>query len=891
MDGRIEPSIGSALVLLLEVVVALTALLQCAAAETTHVVGDSLGWTLTPDGPITYSKWASSHTFIVGDILVFNFTTGEHDVAKVSKASFDACDGTTTTIGSVMDTGPATITLSSIGKHYFICTFIGHCSFGQKLAIKVTAASATTNPLASPPSISSMPATPPILSIAPILSNPPTLTPPPMSAPAISEAPGPTNPPTGTASPPYVSFSPMSAPPLSEAPGPTNPPTETASPPSYSPSPTLAPTLGRVPATYVVGDSLGWTIPLNGLITYSTWATGKTFMVGDTLWFDFTTGIHDVAEVSKASFEACDGTRTIGSVINTSPARITLSTIGEHYFICSFIGHCSFGQKLAIKVIAASAPSYPPPYSPPTFISPMISMTPKASIAPIAPTPAIPITTFPPSISPMPALGPANPLKRVGSPTSFSPSPMLASMPSQAPGPAKPLAGMASPPSMDLSPILAPTLSIAPGGPAANPPARISFPPSVSPSSMLAPTLARFPETYLVGDSLGWTIPLSGPITYASWATGKTFMVGDTLVFDFQLGEHDVAEVAKPGFDACDASKTIGYIFNVSPASITLISPGEHFFICTFSAHCSFGQKLAINVTAEPPTAATPPIFPPSSSSISPSPSTHLISGASPSPATPPETLVPSPSPATPPPTLAASPSSATPPTTLAASPSPATPPTTLAASPSLTPSQPVASPASSTLPGTSPTSAASPPSTTPTLPALAPTHSRPVETYTVGGSSGWVLPPGGASVYSTWASNKTFAVGDTLLFNFATGQHDVAEVSKSSYEACSKATIIGSHIEKGPAKITLLTPGEHYFICTYPVHCQVGQKLAVNVILTTTTTAVHPSTNNSPSIAVSPSLLATAPTQHGHPSSASSLNTIVAFSITSFTIFVSFFF
>lgn len=34
--------------------------------------------------------------------------------------------------------------------------------------------------------------------------------------------------------------------------------------------------------------------------------------------------------------------------------------------------------------------------------------------------------------------------------------------------------------------------------------------------------------------------------------------------------------------------------------------------------------------------------------------------------------------------------------------------------------------------------------------------------TYVVGDALGWVVPPG-SSVYTTWAANKTFRVGDTL--------------------------------------------------------------------------------------------------------------------------------
>uniref|UniRef100_A0A0V0GTE6 Putative ovule protein n=1 Tax=Solanum chacoense TaxID=4108 RepID=A0A0V0GTE6_SOLCH len=34
---------------------------------------------------------------------------------------------------------------------------------------------------------------------------------------------------------------------------------------------------------------------------------------------------------------------------------------------------------------------------------------------------------------------------------------------------------------------------------------------------------------HIVGDTMGWTIPSGGATTYANWASGRTFRVGDTL--------------------------------------------------------------------------------------------------------------------------------------------------------------------------------------------------------------------------------------------------------------------------------------------------------------------------------------------------------------------------
>ncbi|KAA3476904.1 stellacyanin-like [Gossypium australe] len=101
--------------------------------------------------------------------------------------------------------------------------------------------------------------------------------------------------------------------------------------------------------------------------------------------------------------------------------------------------------------------------------------------------------------------------------------------------------------------------------------------------------------------------------------------------------------------------------------------------------------------------------------------------------------------------------------------------------------------------------------------------------TYTVGDSTGWQVPTSNSNLYDDWADNKTFVVGDDLLFNFITGKHDVAEVTEPGYDACTNTDTISTD-NKGPVKITLKRTGDHYFICTYPGHCPAGQKLKVQV-------------------------------------------------------------
>ncbi|XP_041004836.1 early nodulin-like protein 1 isoform X1 [Juglans microcarpa x Juglans regia] len=113
------------------------ALAQTTVAVTTHVVGDSTGWVVPPsDDPLFYAGWAAKQTFFIGDILLFNFSTGSQDVARVSKEAFFPCNSTNPIF--LEKTGPAKITLNSTGEFYFIGTFDNNCFRGQKLAINVT---------------------------------------------------------------------------------------------------------------------------------------------------------------------------------------------------------------------------------------------------------------------------------------------------------------------------------------------------------------------------------------------------------------------------------------------------------------------------------------------------------------------------------------------------------------------------------------------------------------------------------------------------------------------------------------------------------------------------------------------------------------------------------
>ncbi|KAL3745175.1 hypothetical protein ACJRO7_014307 [Eucalyptus globulus] len=194
--------------------------------------------------------------------------------------------------------------------------------------------------------------------------------------------------------------------------------------------------------------------------------------------------------------------------------------------------------------------------------------------------------------------------------------------------------------------------------------------------------------TYTVGNVMGWTIPASGAAAYRAWANSNTFEVGDILVFNFNNGAQDVAEVTETAFGSCDGANPLS-ISTVPPARITLTTAGQHFFICTVPGHCSSGQKVAINVTTASPSATPPqPLLltlplPPTSSTATLTPSPYVSTSSSPTVSSPSGTVTPTPSTVSLPPKAATPSLSATPlPSSTAAPPSSVLAPSAVSASP-----------------------------------------------------------------------------------------------------------------------------------------------------------------------------------------------------------------
>ncbi|XP_048134053.1 mucin-5B-like [Rhodamnia argentea] len=449
------------------VLVVVVAFLSSAEAAN-YTVGGSGGWKI-PSSAGSYSDWVSQHTFEVGDVLVFDFDSSTHDVADVTKEDYDACN--TDSPFTVMSTSPAAYSLDSAGDYYLLCTSAGHCSQGQKLA--VTVAQSSSGPTSSPPG-----------SLAP-----------PTPTTGATASPSSVGQSLGVA--PLVLFVSILMGMLCEVRPHTTHPTKSLhalirgdeadrgmeSYPNMamvrrsdgvvfaavvamvtllwgSAAQLFAPPPGhpKGPITYTVGDTMGWTKPAGGAAVYQAWASNNLFEVGDILVFNFNNGAHDVAEVTKAAFDSCNGANTL-SISTVPPGRITLTTAGQHFFICTVPGHCSSGQKVAINVTAAGSSATPPPSSsvaptpkaatPYPSLAPPPTSTAAPTLSPSASTPSSPAATPRTSaVTPAPSTASLPPKAAIPSPSATLPPSSTAAPPSSTPAPsvATSPAGVATPP-------------------------------------------------------------------------------------------------------------------------------------------------------------------------------------------------------------------------------------------------------------------------------------------------------------------------------------------------------------------------------------------------------------------------------------------------------------
>lgn len=148
---------------------------------------------------------------------------------------------------------------------------------------------------------------------------------------------------------------------------------------------------------WTVGDSHGWNLAVN----YSQWLQGKTFKLGDVLFFSYNQSKHSVLEVSEADQATCTTADPIASYTSGNTS-ITLGNASTHYYICGIPGHCLDGMTLVIKISNGSTPA-PIPAPAPSFSTPNSSPESSFTPSPASQSPGTPAGSLPPLLPPNPS--------------------------------------------------------------------------------------------------------------------------------------------------------------------------------------------------------------------------------------------------------------------------------------------------------------------------------------------------------------------------------------------------------------------------------------------------------------------------------------------------------
>ncbi|KAG5538741.1 hypothetical protein RHGRI_019337 [Rhododendron griersonianum] len=189
-------------------------------------------------------------------------------------------------------------------------------------------------------------------------------------------------------------------------------------------------------AAPAVVHSLQYNVTWNLGINYNSWAAGKTFTVGDTLVFTYTTE-HAVDVVDQSEYASCNSWNALHSYTGGQTA-ISLATPGPMYFLCPIQGHCQAGMKLGITVVAAAAsptaPTTTPPPTSTTTPKPPASTTtrtapPPTSTTTLKPPPPASTTTPTSTPSPSPSISPSPTIKSPSGSPSSGPSPTISTTP------------------------------------------------------------------------------------------------------------------------------------------------------------------------------------------------------------------------------------------------------------------------------------------------------------------------------------------------------------------------------------------------------------------------------------------------------------------------------
>lgn len=135
--------------------------------------------------------------------------------------------------------------------------------------------------------------------------------------------------------------------------------------------------------------------------------------------------------------------------------------------------------------------------------------------------------------------------------------------------------------------------------------------------------------------------------------------------------------------------------------------------------------------------------------------------------------------------------------------------------------------------------------------------HKGDAYEFVVGGQKGWSIPSDpNSNPYSQWAQKSRFQVGDSLVFNYPSGQDSVIQVSSQDYASCN-TDAYSQKFSDGHTVINLNQSGPHFFISGNKNSCLKNEKLVVIVLADRNNKNTNQTSPPSPSSpAPSPSLL-----------------------------------
>ncbi|KAL2331589.1 hypothetical protein Fmac_019170 [Flemingia macrophylla] len=143
--------------------------------------------------------------------------------------------------------------------------------------------------------------------------------------------------------------------------------------------------------------------------------------------------------------------------------------------------------------------------------------------------------------------------------------------------------------------------------------------------------------------------------------------------------------------------------------------------------------------------------------------------------------------------------------------------------------------------------------------------HKGDAYEFVVGGQKGWSVPSDpNSNSYSQWAQKSRFQIGDSLVFNYPSGQDSVIQVNSQDYDNCN-TDAYSQKFSDGHTMVKLNQSGPHYFISGNKNNCLKNEKLVVIVLANRNnrnTNTTSPSPSPSPSVTTKSLAPSPAPSQ-----------------------------